>query len=137
VKQLYEKDQVFRFPYPFVRETVFLIDGEVKNWRPGVEHGLTGGPDGDSPRDVCDGIGEQIITIVDSFRPAGWPRRVFYTRKWRDPEGKEYGKRRLFVRTAASLTVLLQGYRGEPERRDNTFVVGTAVAAREAKRRAK
>jgi hypothetical protein len=127
----YQKDQVFSFPYPFLRSKSEEMDDdgcwhEYPGWRPGAEYELV---PPDDYRMVCDGIGSQIVTVVGTAQFPGWPTRVFYTRRWRDPEGKEFGKRRLRVTTQASFTTLIQGYRYQPERRDSTFVVGKTESA--------
>ena len=125
----YETDQVFEIPYPFVREAVTLDDGEgnyseTMSWRPGVDLKLSGGPDGGDTDALADGIGSQILTVVSVHTPPTWPTRVFYTRRWRDPMGHEFGKRKLFFRSQSSFSMLLAGYRHRYHRRGENFVVG-------------
>jgi hypothetical protein len=104
--------QQVEFPYPFVSEEFQQIDEDgsaaVQTWRPGVRY--VDDRYGDS-KAIADGIGAQIITVVARFKPDGWPERVFYTRQWKDPDGKLFGKRRLHIRAAAQFTELTRGYR--------------------------
>ena len=43
--------------------------------------------------------------------PGKFSSRVFYVRRWRDPDGKEFGKPRLRVTTTAAFAKLTKGYR--------------------------
>jgi hypothetical protein len=105
--------EVLQFSYPFVRDTYSEMDeggvSESPTWKPGVRFVERGG-DRD-PEAVADGIGQQIISVVSTHRPGNFPERVFYTRKWRDPSGKVFGKGSLRVMSAAGLRSLIRGYR--------------------------
>ena len=59
---------------------------------------------------VADGMGKMLITVVDTFKPAHYPARVFYTRKWRDPDGNEFGKSGLHIKTCGWLTSRSAGF---------------------------
>lgn len=48
---------------------------------------------------VADGEGEMILSIVDIHKPGRYPERVFYTRKWIDPDGNEFGATKLRIIT--------------------------------------
>lgn len=100
--------------YPFVRTTFTNHDvdglGDFPSWRPGVDYELLP-PDGGSSEPVCDGWGRIILTLVVSFKPGHYPERVFYTRRWRSPDGKEFGKSRLHIATAEKFNRLAKGYR--------------------------
>jgi len=84
----------------------------VKTWRPGVEF------DTDNQGNTsaaADGIGAAIFTVVDIHRPGKFPARVFFTRQWRDPDGKTFGKGKLHIMTAQAFKRRLRGYMHEYE----------------------
>ena len=104
------------FSYPFTRDefTEMDEDGESKRktWRPGIRQQNTG------PETVgafADSIGQQIVTVVAVFKPGKYPERVFFTRKWRDPSGKVFGKNNLHMTTRSNFIALTRGYRHEFE----------------------
>ena len=105
--------EVFTVPYPFVQDTwVEHYDGEdgpetdeVPTWKPGVRSESV---------DVgmeADAIGAQILTVVGVYRPGHFPTRVFYSRQWRDPDGKVFGKAKLRITTVPAFVGLTRGYR--------------------------
>jgi len=116
--KLPDAGQVFEVKYPSVRDTYTEMDSDgpctATCWRPGVEFVSNGPRDADA---VADGVGTQVLTVVSVHKPGKFPMRVFYTRKWRDPDGKEFGKNSLHVTVAANFTVLCQGYRYRVEMR--------------------
>lgn len=68
---------------------------DVGAWTPGFRAAFS--PPGDA-RPVCDGYGEVIYTVVDyHILPKPYPARVFYTRQFKDPDGKVFGKSKLRV----------------------------------------
>ena len=109
--------------YPFVRYVANLVDDEgcgyqTESWRPGCtreeddrdEHGYP------SLCYVADGVGSMVLDVVATFKPGRFPERVFYTRRWVDPDGREFGKpNKLRVTTAAHFRSLLKGYRHDFE----------------------
>ena len=108
--------------YPFGRYVADLIieDGyyRTEGWRPGCtaeederdEHGYP------SNVVVADGTGSMVLEVVATFKPGRFPERVFYTRRWVDPDGREFGKpNKLRVTTAAHFRRLLKGYRHDFE----------------------
>lgn len=111
-----ELGKTYQVPYPFVREEVELspTDPEathpniVRSWRPGVdmerdEFGATYGS--------AEAMGEMLLTVIDVHKPGKFPTRVFYTRQWRDPSGRVFGKSGLSITTLASFRGRLRGYR--------------------------
>lgn len=100
-------------PYPFVRTTYEEMDengiSTVKAWKPGTEHRFD--------RHVgkvweADRMGHQILIEVSSHSPGkGFAERIFYQRRWRDPDGTEFGKKLLRVTTRAMFTRMKGGYR--------------------------
>lgn len=114
---------VFRGPYPFVRDkyTDFNGDGfsEIQTWKPGAVFQNTHGGDSEC---IANGVGEIILTVVSTHKPAHFPTRVFFTRRWRGPDGKEFGKPRCLCVTLEKFRRLAKSYQFE-------FVVEAAKAA--------
>lgn len=98
--------------HPFIRD---VYNGppdfvEQKTWRPGTR------PEAIAPDDaemVADALGAQIVTIVSIHKPGRFPARVFFTRRWRDPNGREFGKGKLYITTAGAFRQIINGYRHE------------------------
>lgn len=107
---------VIEVPYPFVRETVSLPDDdeegtgsvEVETWRPGTRQEHVGMGDVES---YADGIGSMQLTVVSEHKPGRFPTRIFFTRRWVDPDGKQFGKPKLRMTTKAAFQRLAAGYR--------------------------
>lgn len=110
---------VFKVPHPFRRTRVTLYetdyDGsrsyETDTWAPGVYTQMI-------PPDDCewvaDAIGHQVLTVVSTHKPGPrYPTRVFYTRQWRDPDGKTFGKTKLRILSEPAFNRLRRGYRYE------------------------
>lgn len=97
--------------FPFVRTSVVLFDEEgsheVDTWRPGT-HVETIGPD--EGWYVANGEGWMLLHVVDVHRPGKYPKRVFFTRKWRDPDGVEFGKNGLRIMTEQAFRRRAAGY---------------------------
>lgn len=100
--------------HPFVREKYHGMseDGpfETMTWRPGVRNEFVPPDTGEM---VADGIGTQIMTVVSVHKPGKFPSRVFFTRRWRSPDGREFGKPKLCVTTTAAFRTRTNGYRHE------------------------
>lgn len=98
--------------YPFVRVTYtdWREDGlcDEVSWRPGCEYEQCG-PEGETAA-VYDGLGKQILSIVDLHKPGSFPWRVFYTCKWVSPEGKVFGKNRLRITTIETFNRRARGF---------------------------
>ena len=116
-----EEAQLFAIPYPFVRDTYDGYFGgdelrQIPTWRPGIRFEAIGPEDSGA---VADAIGKALFYVVGTFKPRGYPARVFYTRKFVDPDGREFGKRRLLIATLEKFRRLTKGYQhpfgiGEP-----------------------
>jgi len=95
--------------YPFVRESISLFgEAAIMTWRPGTRFEPV---PPDDTRSFADAIGAMVLTIVSIHRPGKFPTRVFYTRRWRGPDGREFGKNNLHVRTLGYFKALCRGYR--------------------------
>lgn len=108
-----EKGAVFKVKYPFVRATYteFDEDGgcEVETWNPGIRNEPLP-PYGEDVEIVCDGFGEQILTVIDVHKPGKYPTRVFYTASYITPEGKAFGKGKLRITTVDALKRRAAGF---------------------------
>lgn len=97
--------------HPFVREEYhgYDEDGPFKrmSWRPGTR--VEPVPP-DSAEEVADAIGTQIITVVSVHKPGRFPSRVFFTRRWRDPDGREFGKTKCHIKTEQALRRRCRGF---------------------------
>ena len=106
----------FEARYPFVRDkfTDFDADGPLERdtWKPGTRAEMVA-PD-DSAM-VADAEGSIVLTVVAVFKPGKFPTRVFFTRRWRDPDGTEFGKDALRIATVSNFYALTRGYRHEYE----------------------
>lgn len=103
----------FEARYPFVRDTFTEWDGEdgyanVSTWKPGIKAVETGPEDSDM---FADAEGAIILTVVGTYKPGRFPTRVFFTRRWRDPDGREFGKGNCRMTTIANFYALARGYR--------------------------
>ena len=104
--------------YPFVRYVADLIseDGDYRKegWRPGctLETDENAGSYFPEKHYVADGVGSMVLDVVATFKPGRFPERVFYTRRWVDPDGREFGKTgKLRIATTGQFRRLLKGYR--------------------------
>jgi hypothetical protein len=134
MKQQIAVAETYSVEYPFVRETVELFDYDgptkTETWRPGVRHE----PDGfDGAISVADAHGEMLLTVESIHRPGRFPERIFYTRQWKDPDGKLFGKGSLRITTTVAFRRMLAGYRHDYEK-PNAEVTGRASAACEGPR---
>lgn len=104
----------FRAPYPFVRDEYEDWDQDgsfkVKTWKPNVRHEWCGPEDTEA---VADAIGEIILTVVSIHKPGRYPTRVFFTRRWRDPTGREFGKTKCRCTTLQAFRRFTRGYQYE------------------------
>ena len=111
----YRPGDAFTFTFPFVRDTFTEMDNEGSyespTWKPGVRFQDVGSGDYVTTATYADGLGFQTVTVVGSFKPGRYPERVFFTRKWTDPDGKEFGKGKLHITTKAAFRTLVRGYR--------------------------
>lgn len=110
---------VFTVPYPYFREEVELppYDPEatsmmtVQSWRPGVRWVQVY----DDSEAEAEGIGAMLLTVIDVHKPGRFPARVFFTRQWRDPDGKVFGKGGLRITTVPAFLRRTKGYMHEFE----------------------
>jgi len=92
--------QEYRVKYPFYfcihhrYDENGLYQDEV--WIPGTRSQHVEPDDSEA---IADGEGEMILRVVSIHKPGRFPTRVFYTRKYVDPDGKEFGSGKLHMTT--------------------------------------
>lgn len=104
---------VFEVAYPFVHDSYSEWDEDGCSTSPCWKPGVTMKEVWDDQVAYADGMGKQIITIVGVYRPGKFPTRVFYTRKWVDPNGHTFGKNRCRSTTLCAFRSLVREYRHE------------------------
>src|SRR5690606_29498042 len=97
-----EAGDIFEVECPFVRTvyTEYDQDGPsaTLTWKPGIEWELVG-PEGEADM-RAHGLGKVRYTVVSVHQlPRPYPTRVFFTRKWVCPDGREFGASKLHVMT--------------------------------------
>lgn len=106
-----EPGQIIEVAYPFFRRLTTLFEADspidIETWVPGCEPRQ----DDDDCDFFADGMGKMTLTIVSLHKPGGFPERVFYTRRWVDPDGKAFGKGKLHIKSKAQFSKLCKGYR--------------------------
>lgn len=101
---------IYEAAYPFVREEVVgFTEHPMQTWRPGIQYNHAGPEDEGYAN--CNALGAILLTVVSIHKPGRFPTRVFYTRQWRDPDGKTFGKGALRCTTTATFNRLRAGYR--------------------------
>jgi hypothetical protein len=110
----YSAGQKFEACYPFTRTTYTDFDEEgpfeVASWKPRIEYVERGPEDTEA---IAHGEGKVLLEVIDSHRPGKYPARVFFTRRWRDPDGKVFGNTALRIKTSQAFGRLTKGYRHE------------------------
>ena len=84
--------------------------GEDDGYKPGCRRRELEGP-WDEGGYVADEWGHMLITEISRVSIPGFEDRVFYTRRWRDPSGHEFGKRDLRCKGARAFKQMLKGWR--------------------------
>ena len=99
--------------YPFVRDTfIEYTEGgsaDLPSWKPGIEV-VSAGQYGEVVDAIAHGEGEMTLSVVGVFKPGRFPTRVFYTRKFKNPDGKEFGKGKLHIATLGKFRRLARGF---------------------------
>lgn len=84
---------------------------EIETWVPGWES-EGDGYGGNSYN--WHGNGAMLLTVVSLHKPGkAYPERAFYTRQWRDPDGKIFGKKNLRCVSSLALKNWLGGSKTE------------------------
>ena len=115
-----EIGKTYSVRYPFVLEDVELPPDDpealdntpvmTKSWRPGVEFEQD---DGGDAYGVAEAVGEMLLTVIDVHKPGRFPTRVFYTRQWKDPNGRVFGNGGLRITTLDAFRRRMRGYMHE------------------------
>lgn len=120
--QTIEIGDTYNVPFPMVRftESHETFGGQVtvhEGWRPGVEWDST---DEGGREAWADAKGSMVLTVIDRHKlPGKYAERVFYLRHWIDPEGREFGIKKLRITTVQNFRNLARGYRYEYELSDS------------------
>ena len=105
---------VIEVGHPFILDDYDGLDDggpfTTKSWRPGIRYEYVPPDTGEA---VADGMGTQILTVISVHKPGRYPSRVFFTRRWRAPNGREFGKTKLCVTTLGAFRIKTRGYRHE------------------------
>lgn len=105
---------VFRVAYPFVRDLHSFMDedgiGKSLTWKPGLRAVYVPAFEVPDVDEVADAMGEMILTVVSVHKPGRFPTRVFFTRQWVAPDGRQFGKGKLHVATAEKFRRLARGF---------------------------
>ena len=122
----YEAGQVLERWTPFILEDKEIMSFDpdigpgsttIKSWRPGTRSEPIGPEDA---RPVWDGDGAEIRTIVAIVKIDNRTTRILYRRRWRKPDGEEFGKNTVRMTTPSALSMWQSGrgsyYRQEIER---------------------
>lgn len=110
MNEIKEGDE-FVVPYPFVRCKAFVYDydggAEIDSWKPGTIGRMVGPEDAE---EVAHGVGAMTLIVVSLHKPGKYPMRVFFTRKWKNPDGEEFGKGALRMTTVPAFRRRVSGY---------------------------
>ena len=100
----YNAGDVYEIDYPF--QALFDCPWGSR-WQPGCrsEHVYP-----DDSELVSDAMGKMVVSIVDVHKPGKYPTRIYFTRQWKDPDGKVFGKTGLHIKTCQWLTKRLDGF---------------------------
>jgi hypothetical protein len=106
--------KTFEVECPFVHSvyTEFDEDGShtTLTWKPGIEWVMVG-PEGEADA-RAHGMGlvrYHVVSVHELPRP--FPARVFFTRRWVAPDGREFGRNKLFIMTVEAFRRRLAGYK--------------------------
>jgi len=104
--------QHIRVKFPFYTGTHewYAVTGEYYSdyvWIPGCKSEPTASGDHEL---VAEGIGEMILKVVDIHKPGRYLERVFYTRRWVDPDGNEFNAGKLHITTIGTFKRRAAGY---------------------------
>ena len=111
-----DEGDVFTVKFPFYRNIYSYHDNEgiieEECWTPGTT--WIGTPPDDTTC-IANGHGYVKYTVVSIFKPGKYPTRVFFTRKFIDPDGKVFGKNKLYITTVSAFRNRIKGYQHEYE----------------------
>jgi hypothetical protein len=112
-----EENKTYIVEYPFCRDKYHVFDeeggGEIDTWRPGTRQMNESTSQYDHEHWAeADAMGEMILSVISVHRPGNYPLRVFFTRQWKDPDGKMFGRsKKLHIKAVSAFKSMLRGYR--------------------------
>ncbi len=95
-----EEGKTYEVECPFVRSIYEHWDEDnnltkVPTWHPGVDWEMSGP---DDLQAVADGVGSVTYNVISVHAlPKPYHTRIFFVRQWIDPDGKQFGKRKLMI----------------------------------------
>lgn len=103
---------IFTVECPFILDKYTEMTEEgyctFLSYRPGVKWEFL---EPDSSEPVCHGVGTVTYKVVSYHKlPHPYPDRVFFTRKFKSPDGREFGKNRLLVLTKEAFSRRAKAY---------------------------
>ena len=106
-----DKSETHEIRYPFHRGTFIEEDYDGRRESPTWNVGPLDVRDQyGQPTYVAHGWGKMLIKVVSRHKPGKYPERIFYTRQWEDPDGKQFGKTCLRITTAQRFKRLISGF---------------------------
>jgi hypothetical protein len=113
-KQVPAVGEVREVVYPFIRAPYGYMDVEgpveSESWKPGTKD-VQSYPD--EFEAVAEARGLMRLTVVSVHKPGKYPTRVFCSRRFVDPDGREFGKGKLHIMTVEKFNRLSSGYQVE------------------------
>ena len=103
----------YEINYPFTRCKYLAYDGERNmvehdGWKPGIEYEHNDNYGGSQA--FADANGSMTLSVISIHKPGKYPERVFYTRKFKNPDGQEFGKGGLKITTTTNFKKLISGF---------------------------
>jgi len=97
----------YEIGYPFIRDATNA--GGFAKWKPGCRW----------DRSVarydrvgkCDAMGTMLVSVKGVYTPPSYPTRVFFTKRWIDPSGSEFGRNTLRCYALGAFTYLVKGFK--------------------------
>lgn len=112
MSDIYKQGDVFAVDAMFCRTLHSFYDGsgdnEFLSWKPGFEFEARTCAELE-PYPVFHGWGKVVYTVISYHKlPKPYPARVFYTRKFVDPDGKEFGKNGLKIKSVGNFKSMVK-----------------------------
>lgn len=107
-----EAGMVFKVEFPFTKSSYQDLDEEggvveLETWIPGTR------TEAITPEDIglfADGVGFMLLKVISKHKPGKYPERIFYTRKFVDPDGKFFGKGKLYIAVISKFRRIANSY---------------------------
>lgn len=105
--------KTFEVDAPFIQELYEGLDEDgytrELTWRPGIR--WEGASEYRDPDAVANGMGKVRYSVISVHElPRPYPSRVFFTRRWVAPDGREFGAKKLHIMTVGQFRRRIQSY---------------------------